>query len=53
MPVFVGTKRQRGHGIGSMLTAERSVQKRGVTLSERKRGFASWNRAEDGRSSVG
>ena len=53
MPVFVGTKRQRGHGIGSMLIAERSVQKRGVTLSERKRGFASWKRAEDGRSSVG
>ena len=52
MPVFLGTKRQRGHGIGSML--ERSVQKRGVALSERKRRFVvvSWKRVEDGRSIV-
>ena len=50
MPVFVGTKRQRGHGIGSMLSG---VQKRNVAVSERKRRFVSWKRAEDGRSSVG
>ena len=47
MPVFVGVKRQRGHGLGSMLS---SLFRNVLVPFLKKRGYISRKRAKDGTS---